>query len=91
MNLHQRGVELIDQLKEHLLEVLRNHPDGQGEGPGIMQAEVARRAGLHRMGAVELDHTCGELLSLLQKDGQVELVGDQKEGDTEKRWRLAKK
>ena len=91
MNLHQRGAELIGQLKEHLLEVLRNHPDGQGEGPGIMQAEIARRAGLHRMGAVELDHTCGELLSLLQKDGQVELVGDQKEGGTEKRWRLARK
>ncbi len=91
MSLHQRGAELIDQLKEHLLEVLRHHPDGQAECPGIMQAEIARRAGLHRMGTVELDHTCGELLSLLQKDGQVELVGDQKEWGTEKRWRLARK
>ncbi len=45
MNLHQRGSELIHQLKDHILEVLRTHPDAGPEGKGVVQEEVARRAG----------------------------------------------
>lgn len=88
MNLHQRGSELINQLKEHVLEVLRSHPDaGPGEN-GVLQEEIARRAGLHTMGTVELDHTCREMLSVLSKEGKIELV-DRTEGDEKKkRWRL---
>ena len=37
MNLHQRGIELIQQLKDHVLEVLRSHPeagpDRKGDSP----------------------------------------------------------
>jgi hypothetical protein len=61
MNLHQRGSDLINQLKEHVLEVLRSHPDAGPGGNGVLQEEVARRAGLHSMECVELDHTCGDL------------------------------
>jgi hypothetical protein len=88
MNLHQRGSELINQLKEHVLEVLRSHPDaGLGE-KGVLQEEIARRAGLHSMGTVELDHTCREMLSVLSKEGKIEPV-DRTEGDEKKkRWRL---
>ncbi|MCB0411587.1 MAG: hypothetical protein KDD22_03630, partial [Bdellovibrionales bacterium] len=68
MNLHQRGTELINSLKEHGLEVLREHPDADPGGGGIFQEEVARRAGLHNMGTGELDHTCGEMLRLLHKE-----------------------
>jgi hypothetical protein len=88
MNFHQRGLELINQLKEHVLEVLRSHPDaGPGE-KGVLQEEIARRAGLHSMGTVELDHTCREMLSALSKEGKIELV-DRGEGDEKKKqWRL---
>ncbi|UCE64586.1 MAG: hypothetical protein JSU59_05485 [Nitrospirota bacterium] len=88
MNLHQRGTELINQLKEHVLEVFRSHPDaGPGQG-GALQEEIARRAGLHSMGTQELDHTCREMLSVLYKEGKIEPV-DGGEGDAKKiRWRL---
>ena len=88
MNLHHRGSDLINQLKEHVLEVLRSHPEaGPGES-GVLQEEIARRAGLHSMGTVELDHTCREMLSVLFKDSRIELV-DRSEGDErKKRWRL---
>ncbi len=90
MNLHQRGTDLINQLKDNVLEVLRSHPDAGSGGKGILQEEVARRAGLHSMGSVELDHTCGEMLKLLHREGLVELL-DGIEQDTKKNgWRLCK-
>ena len=90
MNLHQRGSELINQLKDHVLEVLRSHPDAEPEGKGIFQEEVARRAGLHSMGSVELDHTCAEMLKLLQREGLVELLNEGTQDDKRKAWRLSK-
>ena len=90
MNLHQRGTELISQLKDLVLEVLRSHPDGGGGCQGITQREIARRAGLHSIGAVELDHTCHEMLSLLHKDSQVETVDDTGLSNEEVRWRLTR-
>ena len=50
MNLHQRGAELINALKGHILEVLHGHPDAEPGGTGVFQEEIARRAGLHNMG-----------------------------------------
>ena len=88
MNLHQRGTELINSLKEHVLEVLREHLDADPGGGGIFQEEVARRAGLHNMGTGELDHTCGEMLRLLHKEGLIELVEGAEEDEKRKRWRL---
>ena len=89
MNLHQRGAELINQLKDHVLEVLRSHPDAELGGKGVLQGEVARRAGLHSMGTVELDHTCAEMLNVLHREGTIEVVSvDQDEKG--KRWRLTK-
>ncbi len=90
MNLHQRGTELINQLKDHMLEVLQSHPDAGPGGKGVLQEEIARRAGLHSMGTIELDHTCREMLSVLSKEGKIEPV-DWSEGDEKKkRWRLTK-
>jgi len=88
MNLHQRGTELINELKDHLLEVLRGHPDAEPEGTGVLQEEIARRAGLHRMGTGELDHTCGELLRLLNKEGRIELVDEVEQDEKKRRWCL---
>jgi hypothetical protein len=88
MNLHQRGAELMNQLKEHVLETLEEHPDAEKGGTGVIQEEIARRAGLHSMGTVELDHTCGEILSLLHKEGKVELVDSHEQESKKKRWRF---
>ncbi|MDR4492875.1 MAG: hypothetical protein AB7P17_15795 [Nitrospirales bacterium] len=90
MNLHQRGAELINQLKEHVLEVLRSHPNAGSGGTGILQEEIARRAGLHSMGSGELDHTCSEILSLLQKENKIELSDVSEEERHRKLWRLRK-
>lgn len=89
MNLHQRGSELIHQLKDHILEVLRSHPDALSEGNGVVQEEVARRAGLHSMGSVELDHTCEEMLKMLHREGLVELVDEGEQNEKRKSWRLS--
>jgi len=88
MNLHQRGTELINELKDHILEVLRGHPDAEHGGTGVLQEEIARRAGLHNMGTGELDHTCGEMLRLLYKEGRIELVDEGEQDEKKKRWRL---
>ena len=90
MNLHQRGADLIKQLKDHVLEVLRSHPDAGPEGPGILQEEVARRAGLHSMECVELDHTCGEILKFLHREGLVEQLDGNVQGNKKKEWRLTR-
>ena len=91
MNLHQQGSDLINQLKDHVLEVLRNHPGAGPECKGVLQEEVARRAGLHSMGSVELDHTCGEMLKLLHREGLVELLDGNGQDNKKKGWRLCKK
>lgn len=88
MNLQQRGSELISQLKDLVLEVLQNHPEGEAGGEGISQQEIARRAGLHSIGTAELDHTCQDLLSLLRKEGKVELLKEPGKTDKEVHWRL---
>ena len=88
MNLHQRGTELINGLKDHVLEVLRGHPDAETGGTGVFQEEIARRAGLHNMGTMELDHTCGEMLRLLHKEGRIELVDEAEPDEKRTRWRL---
>jgi len=88
MNLHQRGAELINQLKELVLEVLRSHPDAGAGSPGISQKEIARRAGLHSIDAVELDHTCHEILNLLHKEGKTEPQGGANQSSNEVHWRL---
>lgn len=88
MNLHQRGTELINGLKEHVLEVLRGHPDAEPGGTGVLQEEIARRAGLHNMGTGELDHTCGEMLRLLYKEDKIALVDNDEQDEKRKRWRL---
>ncbi|MGB0910400.1 MAG: hypothetical protein ACPGYT_08560 [Nitrospirales bacterium] len=89
MNLHQRGSELIHQLKDHVLEVLKTHPDADPEGKGVVQEEVARRAGLHSMGSVELDHTCVEMLKMLHREGAVELADEGEQNEKRKGWRLS--
>jgi hypothetical protein len=89
MNLHQRGTELINALKDHVLEVLRGHPDAEPGGTGILQEEIARRAGLHNMGTGELDHTCGEMLQVLHKEGRVQLVDEADQDAKKMRWRLS--
>lgn len=90
MNLHQQGTELISQLKDLVIEVLRSHPEGGVDGQGICQREIARRAGLHTIGTVELDHTCQEMLSLLHKDARVETVDDAGLSNEDVRWRLSR-
>ena len=88
MNLHQRGSELIGQLKDLVLEVLENHPDGAPGGEGVTQQEIARRSGLHSIGTAELDHTCQDLLSLLRKEGKVESLSESGKSDKDIHWRL---
>lgn len=88
MNLHQRGSDLIKQLKDHILDVLRSHPDAGPTGHGVLQEEVARRAGLHSMESVELDHTCGEILNFLHREGLVERLDGDGHDDKKKSWRL---
>ena len=90
MNLHQRGSDLINQLKDHILEVLRSHPDAGPGGNGVLQEEVARRAGLHIMGSMELDHTCEEMLKFLQREGLVERLDGNGQDVKKKGWRLCK-
>ncbi len=90
MNLHQRGSDLIKQLKDHVLEVLRSHPDAGPEAKGIFQEEVARRAGLHSMECVELDHTCSEILKFLYREGVIEQLDKNGQDDKKKVWRLRK-
>jgi len=88
MNFHQRGAELINALKDHLLDVLSGHPDAEPGGTGVLQEEIARRAGLHNMGTGELDHTCGEMLRLLHKEGRIEIRDGNEQDEKKKRWRL---
>ena len=90
MNLHQRGAELVNQLKALVLEALLNHPDGGVGSQGVSQREIARRAGLHSIGTLELDHTCHEMLNLLHKDGQVEPLTKPGQTEEEVCWRLCK-
>ena len=90
MNLHQRGSDLINQLKDHILEVLRSHPDAEPGGNGVLQEEVARRAGLPSMGSLELDHTCEEMLKFLHREGLVEQLNEVGQDDKKKGWRLCK-
>ena len=89
MNLHQQGADLIHQLKEHVLEVFRSHPDAGPGAQGILQTEVARRGGLHSKGSVELDHTCGEMLRLLHKEGKIEPVEGGDQDEIGRHWRLS--
>jgi len=88
MNLHQRGSDLISQLKDLVLEVLQSHPEGEATGQGITQQEIARRAGLHNIGTAELDHTCQDMLSLLHKEGKVESLKKLGQIDKDVFWRL---
>lgn len=88
MNFHQRSAELISQLKELVLEVLGSHPEASPGSQGISQRELARRAGLHSIGTVELDHTAHGLLSLLHKEGKVEPAEEAGQPADEVRWRL---
>ena len=88
MNLQQRGSDLISQLKDLVLEVLQSHPEGEAEGQGITQQEIARRAGLHTIGTAELDHTCQEILSLLRKEGKVESLDEPGQSEKDVNWRL---
>ena len=90
MNLHQRGADLSNQLKNHVLEVLRSHPQAGPGGEGVLQEEVARRAGLHSMGTVELDHTCAEMLNVLHREGTIEVVAKDNQDEKGARWRLTK-
>jgi len=90
MNLHQRGADLIEQLKDDVLEVLRSHHNAGPEGTGILQEEVARRAGIHSMECVELDHTCGEILKFLHREGLVERLDGNGHDAKKKGWRLCK-
>jgi hypothetical protein len=90
MNLHQRGSDLIKQLKDHVLEVLRSHPDAEPGGHGVFQEEIARRAGLHSMGSMELDHTCEEMLKFLLREDLVERVDGSGSDDKKIGWRLRK-
>lgn len=90
MNLHQRGADLIKQLKDHVLEVLHSHPDAEPKGNGVLQEEVARRAGLHSMECVELDHTCGEILKFLHREGLVERLDANGQDAKKMGWRLRK-
>ena len=89
MNLHQRGTELVNQLKALVLEALLSHPEGGVGNQGVSQREIARRAGLHNIGTVELDRTCHEMLSLLRKDGKVEPLAETNQTDEEVHWRLS--
>jgi len=89
MNLHQRGAELISQLKALVLEALLSHPNGGVGSQGVSQREIARRAGLHSIGTLELDHTCHEMLSLLRKEGQVEPLAQAGQPNEEVPWRLS--
>ena len=88
MNLQQRGSELVTRLKDLVVEVLQNHPDGEAEGEGVPQVEIARRAGLHSIGTAELDHTCQDLLSLLRKEGRVTALHESGTIDKQVHWRL---
>lgn len=88
MNLQQQGTELVNGLKDHVLEVLREHPDAEPGGAGVLQKEIARRAGLHNMGTGELDHTCEEMMQLLHKEGRIELVHESEQDKKNNRWRL---
>jgi len=88
MNFHQRSAVLISQLKELVLEVLQSHPEAGPGSQGISQREIARRAGLHSIGTVELDHTAYEMLSLLHKEGKVEPAEETGQPAEEVRWRL---
>lgn len=89
MNLHQRGAELVSQLKDLVLEALLSHPDGGVGSQGVSQREIARRIGLHSIGTMELDHTCHEMLSLLHKEGKVEPLAPSSQTEEEVRWRLS--
>lgn len=40
MNLHQRGADIINQLKAHVLEVLETHPDGQPKDKVVLQRKL---------------------------------------------------
>ncbi len=88
MNFQQRSAVLINQLKELVIEVLQTHPDAGPGSQGISQRELARRAGLHSIGTVELDHTAHEILSLLHKEGKVEPSEESGQPAEEVRWRL---
>ncbi len=70
--------------------MLREHPDAKPGGIGVLQKEISRRAGLHNMGTGELDHTCEEMVQLLQRDGKIEPVPEPEAGQDKKktRWRL---
>ena len=57
---------------------------------GGLQEEVARRAGLHRMECVELDHTCGEILKFLHREGLAERLDGKGQEAKKKEWRLSK-
>ena len=89
MNLHQRGGDLISQLKALVLEALVSHPDAGVGGRGITQREIASRAGLHAIGSIELDHTCHEMLSLLHKEGKIQPHYNSTKPEDEVRWRLS--
>ena len=88
MNFQQRGAVLINQLKELVIEVLQTHPEAGPGNQGISQRELARRAGLHSIGTVELDHTAHEMLRLLHKEGKVEPAEEAGQPAEEVRWRL---
>ena len=88
MNLQQRGSDLVSQLKDLVLEVLQNHPEGEAGCQGVTQQEIARRSGLHCIGTTELDHTCLDMLSLLRKEGKVEALQSSGVMAKDVHWRL---
>jgi hypothetical protein len=82
MALSDNGRVLIEQLRTHVLAVLRTIPECRPEGPGLGNAEIERRSGLD-LHLDKQDHwRCWSVLKTLQRDKAVETIG------SPTRWRL---
>jgi len=83
---HMRGVTLVHQCQEHLLEVMRSLPECLPGGDGRPQNELASAAGFLVAGDRRDTWFVGALLGRLEGQGKVEALLPAGRGS--KRFRL---
>ncbi len=80
MELATRGEVRVQQLKAHVMEVMRDLPACGPDGIGMGVAEIGQHAGLALLSG-RRDHTfCRAILHALSYEGKVQAVGP--------RWKL---
>jgi hypothetical protein len=85
--MHERGMKLVSECKQHLLAVMSGIPECSPDGPGARNADIELAAGLRLDLPVQDRWLTWSLLSSLGLDGKIEVLKVGQSGH--RRYRLA--